>query len=439
MVCIYFPSENSRRLHYIARHLFNSILGADFAVTQDRQFFLQQTDVRINYSEEKLPRCLQIVPHGLLTEKGVRTIPDLNETEWKNAFCFFKQEQGDIPFDLFAASFYLLTLYEEYIPERMDLHERFHLEASLPYRKGFLEIPLIDRWAYFLKEELEAKGFETVAFRLRKYRAVSTFDIDHPFLYRNKGWIKNAGGAFRDLLQGKLNALGERLAVLLHLRQDPYFKAIRRIDEIQQQFGRPYYLFVLIAGKSPYDRKTVYPQRRFYNYLRQLAIPQIGAHPSYLTLRNLKRLMKEKARLEQVLNREVVHSRQHFLRMQTPETYQELILAGFREDFTLAFAHAPGFRSGTAVPYLFYDLERETETVLLIRPTILMDSTLIFHQKSAPEEALQKIKSLADACKQSGGDFLSLWHNSNLSGTEKNNPWINVFIQGYQYALSLED
>jgi hypothetical protein len=382
---------------------------------------------------------LQIVPHGLLTGKGARPAGGLNETEWKNVFCFFKQEKGDIPFDLFAASFYLLALYEEYIPARLDSHERFHHEESPAYRNGALETPLIDRWAYSLKEELENKGFDTTAFRLRKYRAVSTFDIDHPFLYRNKGWIKNTGGAIRDLLQGKMTKFMERLAVQLHLRPDPYFKALRWIDEIQRRFNRPYYLFVLVAGKSPYDRKTVYPQRRFYDYLRQLDLPITGSHPSYLTLRNLKRLMKEKVRLENILGRAVVHTRQHYLRMQTPETFQELLLAGFREDFTLSFAHAPGFRSGTAVPHPFYDLEREEETDLLIRPTILMDSTLIFHLKLTPDEALRKIKQLADACKLSGGDYLSLWHNSNLSGTEKNNPWINVFIQGYQYALSLED
>jgi hypothetical protein len=125
--------------------------------------------------------------------------------------------------------------------------------------------------------------------------------------------------------------------------------------------------------------------------------------------------------------------------MQNPETFQELNLAGFKEDFTLAFAHAPGFRSGTAVPYFFYDMEREEETGLLIRPTIMMDSTFIFHQKLKPEEALQKMKDLIDACKKSGGDYVSLWHNSNLAGTEKENPWINVFIQAYKYAISLEN
>jgi hypothetical protein len=170
-----------------------------------------------------------------------------------------------------------------------------------------------------------------------------------------------------------------------------------------------------------------------------LDLVQIGLHPSYDTLRNLAALLSEKTQLEHILGQEVPVSRQHFLRMQTPETFQELHLAGFREDFTLAFAHAPGFRSGTAIPYYFYDLQKEETTSLLIRPTVMMDSTLIFQMKLSPEAALQKIKSLIDACRQSGGDYLSLWHNSNLASTPEENPWINVFIDSFQYAISMEN
>ena len=439
-VYIYSLPDNIKRLHYVVHHVFNYVLGVDVEIVSNKEkFFLQKNSCCINYSNEELHQGLQICPHGLLSENGVRTIDNLDECEWKGLFGFFKQEKGDIPFDIFAASFYLLTLYEEYIPKRLDKHERFHHEESLAYRKGFLEIPVVDRWAYYLKEELEERGYDTSSFQLRKYRAISTFDIDHPYLYRNKGLVKNVGGVVRDLLKGKINLVMDRIAVQLHLKPDPYFEAIIRIEEIQKQLNRPYYLFALIAGKSKYDRSIVYSHRRFYNYLKQNQSAIIGLHPSYNTLRNLKQLMKEKSKLEHIVKQKITTSRQHFLRMHNPETFQELNLAGFQEDFTLAFAHAPGFRSGTAVPYLFYDIEKEEETNLLIRPTIMMDTTLISHQGLCPEEALQKIKTLVDACKQSGGDYLSLWHNSNLAITEKENPWINVFIQSYKYAISLEN
>jgi hypothetical protein len=400
---------------------------------------MKQTALCINYSEENLNNGLQIFPEGLLSEKGLRETVAINETQWHGEFCFFCQLTGDIPFDIFAASFYLLTLYEEYIPKRLDSHGRFHHEESLVYRNDVLEIPLIDRWACLLKDEWEKRGYDVSSFQLRKYRVISTFDIDHPYLYRNKGLVKNAGGALRDLLQGKWKQTLHRIAVLFHIKQDPYFQAICRIDRLQKQFGRTYYLFILIAGRSRYDRKTIYPQRKFYHYLKQLQSVNIGLHPSYGTLCDSSRLMKEKQKLERILNRKITLSRQHFLRMQIPVTFRDLNLAGIEEDFTLSFASVPGFRSGTAVPHFFYDIECEEETGLLIRPTVMMDSTLIIHQGLSPDEALQKMKSLADACKKSGGDYLTLWHNSNLSETEYGeNTWIDVFIKSYKYALSLE-
>jgi hypothetical protein len=439
MVHIFSSPENVRRLHYVARHLFSKILETEFVIISDKTHFLQQSGICINYSNKSLQHGLQIIPHGLLAEKGVRKIGNLQESEWRGLFCFFKQTDGDIPFDVFAASFYLLTLYEEYIPECLDHHDRFRHEEALSFRKGFLETPLVDRWAYLLKSELEARGHDTSSFQLRKYRVISTFDIDHPYLYLNKGLIRNIGGAVRDLLRGKITHILHRALVLLHLRPDPFFQAIRWIDAIHKHYHRFYYLFVLVAGKTPYDRKVIYPQRRFYKYIRQLQSIAIGLHPSYLTLRNLNLLMEEKSKIEHILRGKVTLNRQHFLRMQIPETFQELNLAGFQEDFTLAFAHAPGFRSGTAIPHFFYDVEQEMETELLLHPTIVMDSTFIFHRHTSPEDALQKMKDLIDACKKSGGDYVSIWHNSNLAGTEKENPWRNVFIHSFEYALSLEN
>ncbi|GHT77876.1 polysaccharide deacetylase [Bacteroidia bacterium] len=439
MLTIYSSSEHTKRLEYIARHLFNEILGMDFQITADKKQYLATTAPCINYSKAELNHGLQIFPQGLLFETNIHPPKALKEGEWKGLFCFFYSGKGAIPFDLFAASFYLLTLYEEYFPEEWDQHGRFNHKEALLFRKGLLETPIIDRWAYELKKELENAGFDTSDFKLRKYRAIATYDIDHPFLYRYKGFFKNTGGLLRDTLQGYFRKIKERLAVHLRLQEDPYLASLRFIDQIQTEQNRPYYLFVLLGKRGKYGHTTVYQPKAYFKYLKTLVLSNIGLHPSYDTLRNMRQLSIEKNQLEEILQAKITLSRQHFLRMQVPETFQELQLSGVEEDFTLAFAHAPGFRSGTAVPHFFYDLQKDEATSLLIRPTIVMDSTFIFHLKSSPEETLQTMKRLADECKQSGGDYLSLWHNSNLAGTPEKNPWINVFIQSTRYAISLEN
>ena len=439
MLTIYASAGSVQRLEYVADHLFRNLLGTEFQITSDKDFYLKQTGACIRYSDSDCNHGIRIFPHGLLSETGVRPVIDLQEGQWNDLFCFFYTGQGDIPFDLFAASFYLLSLYEEYFPEKVDQHGRFDHREALLFQKGLLETPILDRWAYRLKEMLEATGCPAAGFQLRKYRFVSTYDIDHPFIYRYKGFIKTTGGLLRDLLKQNFKGIKERIQVVCRQQEDPYLTAIRMIHSLQAAQDRPYYLFVLLGARGKWGRTTVYSPKAYYRYLKTVSLATIGLHPSYKTFKALKILQREKTGLEKITGFPPVVSRQHFLRMQVPETFQDLHQAGFREDFTLAFAQAPGFRSGTAVPHYFYDLSKNEPTALLLRPTILMDSTLIFNQKLSPEAALKKIKSLIDACWQSGGDYLSIWHNSNLAGTPEENPWMDVFIESYCYAIFREN
>ena len=436
---IFSPSENTQRLDYIARHIFNDVLGIKYSIIRDKETFLKQTGACINYSDENIHHGLWIVPQGLLFEKGVHEIHHPETSKWNGFFCFFLQKLGDIPFDLFAASFYLLTLYEEYFPKQLDEHGRFDHHESLAFRNGFLEIPLIDRWAYLLKEEL-TKKYPDAIFKKREYNFISTFDIDQPYKYLKKGLLRSMGGMMRDLLNRRFKNIAARFAALLRLQPDPYMEAIRWIDRTHKEAGKSYFLFALMKDRGKYGRKTFYPLTDYYRFLRQLDSVTIGLHPSYDTYYNPVQLVKEKNRLEKALRKTgITTTRQHFLRMYVPETFRNLEEAGFSEDFTLAFARVPGFRSGTAIPYFFYDIENDTVGKLLLHPTVMMDTCLISHLGLNPEKALDKIKRLIDECKQSGGDFLSLWHNSNLTGMNNDNPWKNVFIEMFRYANSLEN
>ena len=277
-----------------------------------------------------------------------------------------------------------------------------------------------------------------MTFNKRKFQFISTIDVDYPYMYLKKGLIRSKAGIIRDLLNRRFENIVLRLAVNLRIKPDPYMEAIRWIDSVHKESDKSYYLFILMEDRGKYGRKSFYPLTTFYKYLKNLKSVTVGLHPSYETYSKPELFVKERKRLEKALEREGIDtSRQHFLRMQVPETFRDLAAAGFKEDFTTAFAHAPGFRSGTAIPYFFYDVEKDMVCELLLRPTIMMDSCLITHLKLNPEEALELIKRLINECKQSGGDFVSLWHNSNLTDS-KNNPWGKVFIEMFRYAISLE-
>ena len=437
MITVYFPEENTKRLNYVSQHIFENILGIPFKIVTEKKSFIQETGACINYSDEELSHGLQIVPQGLMSETGVHKIFDLDESKWKDYFCFFKQEKGDVPFDLFSAVFYLLTSYEEYFLKQTDEHDRFDVNISLLYRNNSLEIPLIDRWVYGLKEELEKK-YPDFKCKLRKYRFISTFDVDYPFLYLYKGATKTMGLICRDIMRFNFKTLWERLSVISHLNPDPYMQALKKIDDFHRKAGRTYYLFVLLGKVGKYGRSTTKPTLSYNDYLKNLKQVTIGLHPSYDTYQYPDLLIKEKKELEKLLNKKITVDRRHFLRMTCPQSFRDTVRAGFKEDFTLGFAKAPGFRSGTAIPYYFYDVEQDILSDLLIHSTIVMDSTLIKHLGCSPGYALLKLKQFADECKKSGGDYLWLWHNSNLAG-EKNKLWKDAFIASFNYAVSLEN
>ena len=59
---------------------------------------------------------------------------------------FISNNNSDLPFDPFAASFYLISRYEEYLPCVKDQHDRYPATNSLAYQEGFLQQPVVDKW-----------------------------------------------------------------------------------------------------------------------------------------------------------------------------------------------------------------------------------------------------------------------------------------------------
>jgi hypothetical protein len=74
-----------------------------------------------------------------------------------NGFKEFFKTTGDYPFDIFAASFYLLVRYEEYLSHKKDMYGRYAHENSLAFKEGFLNFPLINIWIEDFKKYLKQK------------------------------------------------------------------------------------------------------------------------------------------------------------------------------------------------------------------------------------------------------------------------------------------
>src|SRR5204863_517356 len=83
-----------------------------------------------------------IEPCGLLFETGVMEHAikwfEVNGSREDKSYKAFFKTAGDYPFDIFAASFYLLSRYEEYLPHQKDIYGRYAHQNSLAFKENVL-------------------------------------------------------------------------------------------------------------------------------------------------------------------------------------------------------------------------------------------------------------------------------------------------------------
>ena len=287
-------------------------------------------------------------------------------------------------------------------------------------KHGLLQYPLIEDFVRSLGQKIERiYGAEVKSLA---YAMNSTIDVDHIYAYKEKPLHTRIGSWIKDLVLFRW----QRFAVRMRDR-DPYdvFDQMASMHLARQV--RPSF-FILTAERAKYDRSLSPSHPAFISTVHHLSkAANIGLHPSYASARQPARLAEEKKELESILNKPVIRSRQHFLRLEFPKTYRELLRNGIREDYTMGYAEEIGFRAGTSRPFLWYDLEADELTPLRIIPFCVMDVTLKNYKKYKPSEAVQECKQLISDLKRVGGQFCLIWHNSSFYELEGWGDWDKVY------------
>jgi hypothetical protein len=425
-----FSPRDSPRLQYVLEEVFARRFSIEFALCTDLEAFLAHSGPRLFYAPDPPPvPDLWVPATTFLFEKGWKApLPGVVHREaLPGLFPVQGAEEREWPFDLFAALFFLLSRYEEYQSAERDEHGRFPARASLAFRQGFLEVPVADRWLAQLARSLEER-FPGLSIARPAFSFCPTFDIDQAWAFRHKPAWRQMGGLAKDAIQGRFRLVFERIGVWSGLIPDP-FDRFSFILESHKAAGFTPIFFFLVGDPGPYDKNNPPQDPAFLNLVGKIAAQApVGLHPSYRSAGVPERLSMEKKRLEQLTGRKVKMSRQHFLRLNLPISYQQLLEAGIREDFTMGYADAPGFRAGTAVPFFWYDLEKEERTSLLVHPFMAMDVTLRQYLGLSPDSAVEKVRSLAQQVRQTGGAFTTIWHNSSFHRAGGWNGWKRVFL-----------
>ncbi len=426
------------RVRYIFKHVFSRILLVSVDFTSKVEEFVAHNGPKMSYTRVPLGKEFFIKSHELLFDQGVSDL-EINIQKWDDVPCFFNAgAKSSIPFDIFAASFYLISRYEEYLPHVRDVHERFNPEQSLAYKYRFLEKPVVDIWAMKFKEYL-LERFPEYEFPDRKFDYISTIDVDNAYAYKYKSFVRSAGGFITDFFRFKLRGLWDRLMVLLRLRKDPY-NVFDKILSLSSTHKIKTIFFFLIADYTTFDTNVSASKNKFRLLIKHIAdYAMVGLHPSYFTMKNSSMLKKENERLESITNIPTTRSRQHFLRFSLPETYQNLIDLEIEEDYSMGYASHVGFRASTCTPFYFYDLDFEIQTPLKIFPFALMDTTLNDYMGLTPKQSLGRIKDLYKEVIKVQGTFVTLFHNESVSGYLRWRGWQRVYETMLKMIAPLDD
>ncbi len=425
-ILIYVP-KITNRVRYVFRLVFKDLLKIRYELTNDLDAFQSADKPKMMYGLKAHTDDIFIKASGLLFEKGVHSL-EYNTFDYKGNKAFFQvyDEESYLPFDVFSAIFFLVSRYEEYLPFVRDHHGRFAASLSVSSQWRILEKPVVNIWTLEIKQII-LKRYPGFVFPVKNFRFIPTYDIDSAWAFSQKGWLRNLGGLYKSLETFNFRDIRLRARVLLGKEKDPFDTYDLQLAYQKKYNLHPIY-FILFGMYGRFDKNINFRNGRFRRLVKWLAdYAEVGIHPSYNTVENPHLLKQEIKNLEDLLKTQITRSRQHFLRLNLPDTYQNLLENDITDDYTMGFAALPGFRAGICDTFYFYDLELDVETKLRLHPFAVMDGTLRDYLNLTPRDASDRIKKLIDEVKQVNGTFISLWHNESLCDQKRWTGWREVY------------
>ncbi len=418
---------------YAMELLLGQLLGLEFDCTVDAEQFNAYEGPKMQYGSQRqgetpFVKAVDLLFERHIHEQSFRTV-DFEGTVAPYAV----YGQGNLlPFDVFAASFFLVSRYEEYLSQVRDQYGRFRAESTWMFENDTLQKPLVDIWTLALGARLQAV-YPDLPIKKRKFTFIPTYDVDAAWAYKSKGVYRTLGGFIKDLSSGDRERIRERHQVLRGKRKDP-FDSFEFQFELQKEFKLKPIYFILCGEYDTNDKNISIRKAAFRSLIKTLGDhADVGIHPSFSSYLDIDKLRKEINSLSEVLHRPLTKSRQHFLRMNLPRSYQKLIELDISDDYTMGFASQAGFRAGIADTFRFYDLENDMVTNLRVHPFALMDGTMRDYLNLDLEASYALTTHLIDEVKAVGGTFIYLTHNETLGGEQRWEGWPEMYRRMLEY------
>ena len=351
-------------------------------------------------------------------------VPVLNAGEAPSSLSHRHHGQVRLTFDLARGAFWLLSRQEELGDGNRDAFGRFDCSASWLVRHGLAEVPVVDLYARLLARVLAEVAVRAGLPLLRKlpwprgqhYAVVLSHDVDDAGRFSPRQGLRMLGQAIsqrspRGMARGTYYALAG-LGNLLGRQSDPCWN-FEVVMELEAEAGyRSTFFFVPEVGSARRDPPYEVDTPRLRDLLSRLRAGgwEVGVHGNFDSYLDPEALRAQREKLERVLGGTVRGVRQHYLRLQVPETFRAQVDAGFAYDGTVGYRSTVGFRAGVAFPFRPFDPTAGRQLALLELPLTVMDGSLFWQLNLEPPEASARTLALLGAVRSVEGVAVLLWH-----------------------------
>jgi hypothetical protein len=429
MILVY-SHKITPRLTYIFRQIFIRVLELPVDFTSTIEKFVSHSGPKLSYTHQPLGNEFFIASHDLLFQKGIQEI-SIEVTHWSKIPAFFKLgKTSQLPFDIFAASFYLVSRYEEFLPQVKNKLGAFVSHQSLASKNNFLQIPVVDLWAVRLRDKLHEFFPELPHVSWKKPIFQPIISVVNPYQYEKKSLLLKLTDTLSALWQLDFFSIIEQSSVLLGLGKDPH-NNFEELESLFKETGNEPLYFFLFSKNTFYDRGVSIHNFSFRELIKNTAdLNQVSLFASYAAQQESKSLNYECQQLKKLIIKKIDSIRFNYGLLTASLGYYNLLEQEIQKDYSMGYTDEVGYRASTAVPFYFYDLNNELQTPLKIYPVVADEVGL---RKFSNKKAFKKLMELYENLPTSSSYHGVSFSNAILHAGEIKNSWRDQFINYLQY------
>lgn len=416
-ICIYTPIITPR-IRYIMDFLFTDVLGIPFQLTDQLDLFLASADAKFSYCKKVSDDIPFFAGNNFLLQTEITKI-NLQKVKYGDIQVPFAVHNGMMPFDIFSASFYILTRFEEYVHKKFS-RRPFTFEDSLQKKDKYLDKPIINYWIRDLLTVLQ-RFYPNLKASKQLFRIAPLIHAI-PSPPKPQGLIKS-GKLFIENITHKdgRKTLLDNLAGLGMNQTDN----LQFLNNLCRETGCQTHYFVNLGSYEKFRLRVTH----FTSQIKDTG--DIGFfHPCFIHDANPSiKLFQEQILKERNQALLLTHQLEQIY---LPNYYLRLQKLGVNIDFSMGYKQRLGFRAGTCSAFKWYDMQIERPTALIVHPYCATDSALFQMEFSVAKEALM---DLIDHIASVDGVFTVSWELRNLSNNVKFKKWRAMYEEMTHYAI----